>query len=77
MIKVQTCAKEQDLEIAAVQINLNHVKLTIITVYRAPVSNFDYLLCKLDSILKYLSKENIEFLICGDINVLENNNKRT
>jgi hypothetical protein len=49
-IKVQTCAKEQDLEIAAVQINLNRIKLIVITVYRAPVGNFDYFLCKLDYI---------------------------
>jgi exonuclease III len=78
-IKVQIWAKEQDLEIAAVQIKLKRVKLIIITVYRAPVGNFDYFLCKLDAILKFLYQENIEFLICGDINVnyLENNSKRT
>jgi hypothetical protein len=50
MNKVQTYAKEQDLEIAAVRINLNHVKLIIITVYRAPVGDFDYFLGKLDYI---------------------------
>jgi hypothetical protein len=78
-VKVQIWAKEQDLEIADVQIKLKHVKLIIITVYRAPVGNFDYFLCKLDAMLKFLYKVNIEFLICGDINVnyVENNSKRT
>jgi exonuclease III len=71
-------AKEQDLEIDAVQINLSRSKLIIICIYRAPTGNFDYFLHKLDYILNSYYKDNMEFIICGDINVnyLENNSKK-
>jgi exonuclease III len=31
--------------------------------------NFDFFINKLDTILKKLFKANIEFIICGDINI--------
>jgi hypothetical protein len=70
-INLQKHGKEQDLEIAAIQIRLNRVKLIIITIYRVPAGNLDY-------ILNSLHKDNTEFIICGDINVnyLENNSKK-
>jgi hypothetical protein len=66
------------LEIAAVQLNLNRVKLIIISSYRAPTGNFGYFLHKLDYILNSYYKDNMEFIICGDIyvNYLENNSKK-
>jgi hypothetical protein len=77
-VNVQKHAKEQDLEIAAVQINLSLVKLIIIPIYRVLTGNFDYFLYKLDYILNSYYKDKVEFIICGDINVncLENNSKK-
>jgi exonuclease III len=77
-INVQKHAKEQDLEISAVQIRFNRVKLIIISIYRAPIGSFDYFLYKLDYIFNSLHKDNTEFIMCGDINVnyLENNSKK-
>jgi hypothetical protein len=72
-INVQKYGKEQDFEIAALQIRLHGVNVIIII-----TENFDYFLKTLDHILQFHHKNNIEFVICGDINVdyLENNRKK-
>jgi exonuclease III len=56
---------------------INQDKVIIISIYRAPLGNFDYFLNKLEYILNYLHKYNMEFITCGDLNVnfLENNIK--
>jgi helix-turn-helix protein len=78
IINVQKYGKEQDLEIAAVQIRLHEVNVIIISIYRAPKGNFDYFLKALYHILQFHHKNNIEFVTCGDINVdyLENNREK-
>jgi hypothetical protein len=43
--------------------------ICIIATYRAPSGNFDFFINKLDTILKKLFKANVEFIICGDINI--------
>jgi exonuclease III len=68
-INVQTHCKEQDLEIAVIQIRCKGSKLNIITLYRAPTGDFDYFINKLDLILNSLAKYNTEFIIRGDINI--------
>jgi hypothetical protein len=62
-IDLQKYCKEQDFEIAAIQINLNRDKIIIFRIYRAPSGNFDYFLNKLDNILNSLNKYNSEFII--------------
>ena len=47
-INLQKYCKEQDIEIAAIQIKLNNKKVIIFCVYRAPSGNYDYFLNKLD-----------------------------
>ena len=71
-------SKEQDIEIAAIQFNIQKEKVIILCVYRAPCGNFDYFLNKLEIILNSFHKHNSEFIICGDINIkyLESNNKK-
>jgi hypothetical protein len=77
-INVQKYGKEQDLDIAAVQIRLHGVKVIILSIYRAPTGISDYFLKTLGRILQLHHKNNIEFVICDDINVdyLENNRKK-
>jgi hypothetical protein len=49
---------------------LNLRRICIIATYRAPSGNFDFFINKLDTILKKLFKANVEFIICGDINII-------
>jgi exonuclease III len=77
-INLQKHCKEQDIEIAAIQIKFNEKNVIIFCVYRAPYVNYDYFLNKLDNILNSLHNYKTEFIICGDINInyLEINNKK-
>jgi exonuclease III len=61
--------KEQDIEIAAIQLNNQIKKVIVICVYRAPCGNFEHFLNKLEIILNFLYRYNSEFIICGDLNI--------
>jgi len=71
--------KEQDIEIAALQLNIQKRKIIVVCVYRAPCSNFELFLSKLEIILNSLHRHNTEFIICGDINInyFEPSNKKS
>ena len=75
-INLQKLCKEQDIEIAAVQLKLNEKNVIILCLYRTPSGNFDYFLNKLGNILNSLHNHKTKFIICGDINYLETNNKK-
>jgi hypothetical protein len=62
-INLQKHCKDQDIEIAAIQLKLNEKKVIIFCVYRAPSGNYDYFL-KLDNILNSLHNYSTEFIIC-------------
>jgi exonuclease III len=68
-IDLQKHCKEQDIEIAAIQIRLNKKNVIIFSIYRAPSGNFDYFLNKLDTILNSLHNHKTEFILCEDINI--------
>jgi exonuclease III len=70
--------KEQDIEIAAIQLKFNKKNVIILCVYMSAFGKFDNFLNKLDNILNSLHKHKTEFTICGDINInyLETNNKK-
>ena len=72
------CSKEQDIEIAMIQLNTQKRKVIIIRIYRTPCGNFKCFLNKIEIILNSLHKHNSEFIICGHINInyLESNNKK-
>jgi exonuclease III len=71
-------SKEHDIEITAIQLNIQKEKLIIVCIYKAPCGNFDRFLNKLEIILNSLYKHNSEFITCGDINInyLEPSNKK-
>jgi hypothetical protein len=50
-------SNEQDIEIAATQLNIHRRKVIIICIYRAPYGNFECFLNKLKIILNYLYKQ--------------------
>jgi hypothetical protein len=62
--------KEQDFEICAIQLVTKTANLIILSLYRAPSGD------ALDATLKYLYKPKSEFIICGDINNLNENNQK-
>jgi exonuclease III len=70
--------KEQDIEIAAIQLNIQKRKIIVICVYRAPCCNYEPFLNKLEIILNSFHRHNTEFIICGDINInyFEPSNKK-
>jgi exonuclease III len=60
---------DQDVEIAAIQLNIQKIRMIFICVYRAPSGNFDLFLNRLENILNSLHRWNSEFIICRDINI--------
>jgi len=44
--------KEKDLEICTIKLNLPKIKIVIVTTYRSPIGNCNYILRKLESLLK-------------------------
>jgi exonuclease III len=78
-IDISHNCREKDLEICAVELETEALKLIVLSVYRAPTGDFNQFLKKLDDTLKYLHKPKTEFLLCGDINIdylLESNRKK-
>jgi hypothetical protein len=61
---------EKDLEICAVELETEASKLIILSLYRAPYTNFNRLIKNLDDTLKHLYKPKTELFICDDINKL-------
>jgi hypothetical protein len=55
------------------------VKIKIFSIYRAPLGNIDYFINKLDHVLNSFLKDNLEFIICGGVNInyLEPSIKKT
>jgi hypothetical protein len=55
--------------VCAIKINACSNKLCIITIYSAPSRNTHIFITKLDMVLRNLDTSNLEFIICGDINI--------
>jgi len=68
-IDLQKFSQERDIEAGAFKISVNSVNICILTIYRAPSSNFTHFLDKLELILNLLHSNNVQLIICGDINV--------
>jgi len=72
-IDLQEFCMEQDIETCAVKINLLTAMIYVICIYRLPTGNFECFIEGIDIILNQFSKPNIEIIICGDINYLDEN----
>jgi hypothetical protein len=59
---------DKDLEICAVELETEACKLIILSLYRAPIGDFNWFIKNLDDTLKYLYKPKAESLNSGDIN---------
>ena len=60
---------DQDFEARAIHLSSMYDNLCILTIYRAPLGNFNAFLSKLDQILHKFFNLNFNFMICGDFNV--------
>ena len=72
VISTHRICKEKDLEICAVKVNVPKIKIVTITIYRSPTGNYNYFLRKLGYFLNSLYTKKMEFIICGDINIIYN-----
>ncbi|PNF35146.1 hypothetical protein B7P43_G09274 [Cryptotermes secundus] len=77
-INLQEFCKEQDIEVCAIKINLSTSIICVISIYRSPDGNFQWFLKMIENILNNLYNVNINFIICGDLNInyLDNNCKK-
>jgi exonuclease III len=78
-IDLQKFCTEQDIETCAIKINLPTAYIYVIGIYRSPTGNYTHFIICIDTILDQLYKQNVEIIVCGDININcldENCNKR-
>jgi hypothetical protein len=68
-VSIDAYCKEKDIEICAIKLTYHDLKISIITLYRSPTGNFDFLLCTLERVLQVLYNSTLHIIICGDINV--------
>jgi hypothetical protein len=68
-INLKKFCKEKDLEVCAVKLHFQSCEICIITIYRSPSGNFQYLIDNLEKILTLIYSTTKEIIICGDINI--------
>ena len=64
-IPFKTVATNTDLEIQAIQININHNTITIVNMYAPPSIDFDDFM---DDLERFLNNITTPIILCGDIN---------
>jgi exonuclease III len=77
-INLDKFCHERDMEACAISLNISNCKIIILTIYRAPASNYELFLDKLELILQKISKKYVNLILCGDFNVnyMDNCNKK-
>jgi hypothetical protein len=65
---VDKYCEEQGTEICALQISFSNLNIYVLTVYRAPLANFDCFISKLNTILQLLHIPKLH-IINGDVNI--------
>jgi hypothetical protein len=68
-VNLKAYCSDHDIEICAVKLRSIFSHICVFSIYRAPTGNFNHFLYKVDIILKSLYNSNIEFIICGDVNI--------
>ena len=62
-------SNDQVVVACAIRLLCNSYSIYILSIYRAPTGNFTCFIKILDAILRSLYNLNMQFIICGDINV--------
>ena len=60
---------EKTLEICAIKLQFESLKLIILCIYRTPTGNLEHFLSLMEKILTHLLQPKLTFLICGDLNI--------
>jgi exonuclease III len=60
---------EKTLEICAIKLQIESLKLIIFCIYRAPTGNLEHFLSLMEKMLTHLLQPKLTFLICGDLNI--------
>jgi hypothetical protein len=60
-------SSDQDIEACAILLTTSLYEIFILSVYKAPSSNFSYFLNKLEAILNFLYQKNTSLIFCGDL----------
>jgi hypothetical protein len=61
--------KDQDIEICALKLEFNTIKMCVLTMCIAPTGNFSHFLHRLETIFQILYTPTLDFIICGVINI--------
>jgi len=69
VINIEKFCKDKDLEACALKLDLLPFKICVITVYRSPIGNFQYIIKGLGNIIKTIYKPVVHLIICGDKNI--------
>jgi exonuclease III len=68
-IMLDNSCYDKDIEACAVSVNIDSLKICILTIYRSPSGNYDIFFIKLELILQKLCRNNAKVFVCGDFNV--------
>jgi len=61
--------KKKHIEICVIRLKITPIQVIMLAIHRSPSGNFINFFKNLDSILNTWYSNNIEFVICGDINI--------
>jgi hypothetical protein len=75
-IDISHHCEEQEFEICPIQLVTKTSHLIILSLYRAPSGQVNKFIRRLDATLKYLYNPKHEFIICGDINYLNESSQK-
>ena len=68
-LNLEAYCQDKTIEVCAIKGNLGTKSVCVITIYRAPIGNFELFLSKLDTVLRNLYTTTVDFILVGDINV--------
>jgi len=68
-LKFFSISLDKYCKVCAVRLNITHIHIIVLTIYRSPSGNFTKFFKNLDSILNTWYSNKTEFVICGDINI--------
>lgn len=60
---------EKVIHVCTIMLQLTYLNIGILAIYRAPTDNFKLFLNETDTLLKSLDKTDMDFNVCGDMNI--------
>jgi hypothetical protein len=60
---------EKTLEICAIKLQIESLKLIIFCIYKAPTGNLEHFLSPMEKMLTHFLQPKLTFLACGDLNI--------